>query len=716
MPISTKQTILLLAISFFLSNSAFTQQDLKKDYSPLKSMGSVPSILTESTESKITRGMKISHPGMSKEEQLHFLEDIHYGIYELLSSGKVVFGDETATYVQSVASRLLKDEPELRKELQFYVLKSNLTNALSTDQGVIFITLGLLSQLENEAQLAFIISHEISHYVSGHVKESFKERSTTTKKREKFDDRIARLSTHSKEAEFEADRLALERYHAAGYSKDEVSIAFDVLMYSYLPFDEIKLPLDYFNSENLFVPEQLFPKEINQIKANEDYDDSKSSHPNIRKRRSSVNMELKEYKNWGDKEFLLPKEDFLYVRSLARMEGLRLDILNMDLSEALYRVFLLDQNYPDNLYLNRCKANIWLTLTSFKLKNKISQVVSRPTSVEGETHAMTYFIYKLGKLQTVSVAMRTIEDISKKFPEDKQIEQIRSEMIYLMAGYEKYSISDLFTVSFQEAIDAKEKAKVTDEADTTANKEVLSKYDRIRENRMHSPTGNSELDTMKFYLFALSDLAKSDDFLNEYQACKDKHKEEKEDSEYLSGLSRIEWRREMAKRRKGYSKIIIIEPVFIQRYHDEVQLKESVLKESQITELTLMTADKYGIDVVNLAKTSTNLSVEDINERALLNDYAQQLISYGSNSLSPIDYTQILKIKNRYGDVPVLFVFGSSRPARDLSDRRTKLNFFLLNLATAKVDYADVNSLSGKPSKSLLKLYLSELMTELDSK
>ena len=118
MPISTKQAIILFTLSFFFSNSAFTQQVLKKDYSPLKSAGSLPSILTESTESKIAKGMKIAHPGMSKTEQLHFLESIHYGIDELLSSGMVLFGDETTVYVQNVASQLLKNEPKLRKELQ----------------------------------------------------------------------------------------------------------------------------------------------------------------------------------------------------------------------------------------------------------------------------------------------------------------------------------------------------------------------------------------------------------------------------------------------------------------------------------------------------------------------------------------------------------------------------------------------------------------------
>jgi len=80
----------------------------------------------------------------------------------LLLSGDKLFNDPLTIYVNKVADELLKNEPELRKKIKIYVTKSSDVNAHAFDKGFIFINVGLLAQLENEAQLAFILSHEIN--------------------------------------------------------------------------------------------------------------------------------------------------------------------------------------------------------------------------------------------------------------------------------------------------------------------------------------------------------------------------------------------------------------------------------------------------------------------------------------------------------------------------------------------------------------------------
>ena len=75
-----------------------------------------------------------------------------------------------------MANKLLEKEPKLRKELRFYTIKSNVTNAFSTDQGIIVVTSGLISQITSEAHLAYILAHEIAHYTEKHVVEGFEYR------------------------------------------------------------------------------------------------------------------------------------------------------------------------------------------------------------------------------------------------------------------------------------------------------------------------------------------------------------------------------------------------------------------------------------------------------------------------------------------------------------------------------------------------------------
>jgi predicted Zn-dependent protease len=125
-------------------------------------------------------------------------------------SGKVIFNDPVTIYINKVADYILADEPELRKKLRFYTLKTNTPNAFSTDQGVVLVTTGLIAQLENEAQLGFILCHEIIHYIEKHVRNGYVENKNITKGRGEYSglsyrSRISQLSKYSKDLEFEAD-------------------------------------------------------------------------------------------------------------------------------------------------------------------------------------------------------------------------------------------------------------------------------------------------------------------------------------------------------------------------------------------------------------------------------------------------------------------------------------------------------------------------------
>jgi len=58
-----------------------------------------------------------------------------------------------------------------RPEIRFYfgVLDSDEINAFATPGGYIFITLGALLKMDNEAQLATVLAHEIAHIAKKHV-------------------------------------------------------------------------------------------------------------------------------------------------------------------------------------------------------------------------------------------------------------------------------------------------------------------------------------------------------------------------------------------------------------------------------------------------------------------------------------------------------------------------------------------------------------------
>jgi predicted Zn-dependent protease len=81
-------------------------------------------------------------------------------------------------YVNTVGQRVL-EESDLRKPgspeqyrtapFQFRVVDSPVVNAFALPGGYIYVTRGLLSHLQNEAQLAVVLGHEIAHVAARHA-------------------------------------------------------------------------------------------------------------------------------------------------------------------------------------------------------------------------------------------------------------------------------------------------------------------------------------------------------------------------------------------------------------------------------------------------------------------------------------------------------------------------------------------------------------------
>ena len=78
---------------------------------------------------------------------------------------------ELTQYVNLVGRgvALTSDRPEI--EYHFAVLNHDSINAFATPAGYVFITRGLLQQLHNEAELAAVLGHEISHISEKHILE-----------------------------------------------------------------------------------------------------------------------------------------------------------------------------------------------------------------------------------------------------------------------------------------------------------------------------------------------------------------------------------------------------------------------------------------------------------------------------------------------------------------------------------------------------------------
>ncbi len=733
-------TILLFIVSLF-NNKLFSQKDFN-NFTSTQSVGNISQDFSSLTYEKIKADLKESKRELSKSKEKKFLKNIHYGIDDILHSGLVIYGDDISNYVSSVADKLLAKDITLRSKLRFYTIKSNTSNAFSTDQGIIFVTTGLISQLTSEAQLALILAHEISHYTENHVVESFEVASNNTHRN------IVDLSIYSKEHEIEADKKGLSLYKAAGYSKNEVLPTFDVIMYSYLPFDEIEVPFNYFNTSNMFIPKSLFPYKKYEIKAIEDYDDSESSHPNIKKRKDEITTEIESLKNWGDNIFFLGKSKFEYVRNICRFESVRTDILNSNYGDAIYAIFILEKEFKNSLYLKRMKAQAWLGLAQYKENGNISQTLDKTSELEGEIATIHYFIKKLNKDGLFTIALRQIYDLKKENPKDKQLDAIYNYLIKELVFSKNFKLDKYSTKNFESAsnefIQNKLNPAKKEQESTETEPKSKNKYDKIKTKKNADNIEN--FDSTKFYFYGISDIIVDPiftDVLSKYSGELDKDEKKQLEFDRLSTKQqrKINKREEIEQLYLDINDIIVVEPMVLS--YDKKENLDLIKSEKLKHDFSIAIDDAakdaqiktYTIDRDNLAIKGT----EAFNERNTLFGFINQISQEDNFNIFPVDFELLEEIKNNHSASKVLFTMVQHHENRKftllgfccalgvypvlpiyipynlLTSQDTEFNAIILDLDEAKIEIGTSYFSKDTPRKNNLGAHMFNLFDKLNN-
>lgn len=633
----------VIVLMFFCSKVVFGQS--LNDFEILRSSGAVPDEFNTLSSEKVTEKLKtVSKKQVYKDRKSEeqFILESNFLIDNLLASGGILYNEELSEYVSKVADEVLKNDKELRSELRFYILKTPTVNAFTTDRGTIFVTVGLLAQIQNEAQLAFILSHEIIHYKKQHAKTGFVENQKIEEARGKYKrerwDKAFNKSKYSKELEMEADIDGYEIYSKTNYSLTEISSAFDVLQYSYLPIDDVKFDRDYFDSKNFKLPQEFFKDELDEIESNSNDDDDYATHPNINKRRAIIDDEINGASNAGRLDFIYSEDEFHKIQALAQFEISFLYTKNLKYGESIYNDYLLLKKYPKNKFLRTNMAYNLYALAKYKNENKIHKVLTDYSDVEGQSQQIFYLFDKIDKKTLNTIAVKYLWELKQDFKEDNFINTIAENALrelLLESGVRKSDYK-------------KEYLKVTTDT-INDGKKLLGKYAKIKSKK-------EGVDDHITYAFV--NLFKDEEFsslMKKYEkeyVRKAKEGEDDYDSRYLDKKNpESDVYKEKKGRTLGIDKIVMVSPnykKFDLRKKVAQRHKYSESKNEEFIEINKLCADKGGVDLTIISNTYFE-TTERYNDMSLLNDWMDERFEHKNIKIYPYCRMYTDELVTKYG-------------------------------------------------------------------
>ncbi len=415
-------------------------------YQRLRCSGEVPTDFLLSATSKYQLEMqRLSDSTKGKREALEgFFQEDYYYINELLQSGKVLFNDPVSRYVRRVADQLLVEQKEIRQRLRFYVVKSSVANAFATTDGIILVNLGLIAKLENEAQLAFILAHEISHYLAQHPVEIFlnlharENDQNRLFRRAQGSDLLLARNFYSKEKEQEADIMGLDLYLKARYDLESVNTVFRVLKLADAPFGDFEFLRSYLESSSIQFnernwldtllnpgPDQL-PNEVQK---------SLSTHPEPDARRDTMMGRIAALPNEGRVVWQVGESDFIAARKISRYELCHLYLVEQAYESAIYCAYFLQQQYGQSQYLERTIAYALYGLAKYTNAGRFWDVHLDYNEVPGPSQQLHYLVEKLTDPERNVLALSHAWRRYQQYPDDLELKLIVEDLMTEIGVY-----------------------------------------------------------------------------------------------------------------------------------------------------------------------------------------------------------------------------------------------------------------------------------------
>lgn len=390
---------LLFLYSFLISFGQVYQPVDTADYAKRKDFLRNFSMNNEN----LIKKSKTEYSGKRASELPKFYKEFGKDFEKRVKEKDFVFNSVFDAKVKSLIERLRKNNPQIPQNLKILIAKDNTPNAYCFADGTFVINMGLFNWLNNDDQLASVISHELGHKISEHtlkvllnmIDQDQKDRvvvqniklTNENQNQKAFDivkNRVYKKGAENRKQEMQADSLGYVFFKNSDFRKTEFINAlkrledFDTISPRELKVETYK---KYFNLPKQEFKDKWLKKEdfslYNYNNFKEKFNkDSIRSHPEIALRIDHLKKVFPELKAEVKDE--KASESYSVLEKIARMETLPNFYYSEDYGVGIYTSLQFLQDGEEEKYykswLGKCFAKIYEARKNYNLNRYLDRV------------------------------------------------------------------------------------------------------------------------------------------------------------------------------------------------------------------------------------------------------------------------------------------------------------------------------------------------------
>lgn len=327
-------------------------------------------------------------------------------IKEKFDKKEIYTSTHAQKYLDALVAEIVKANPQLQsKEFTCYFSRSGVPNATYIGEGVILFNMGLFNRLDNESQLAFVLCHELSHYLLKHSENSINKyvatinseeiqselkriKRTEYNKREQLERLIKGFTfntrRHSRDHESQADSMALMFMKNTRFDIAESLTTLAIL--DAIDMDTVKTDAcltKLFNSAEYPFKKKWIAKEEGLlgghavIKEDEKIADSLKTHPDCKTRMKILEPLVTKLRSSTSKN-IYDVNSFQELKNTFRYEIIEYAYTSDNYTRSLYYTLELIQEKPSDAYLVTQVGKILTGFYKLQKAHTLSKYIDLP--------------------------------------------------------------------------------------------------------------------------------------------------------------------------------------------------------------------------------------------------------------------------------------------------------------------------------------------------